>query len=201
MVTSQARERADAARNRRLILQAAADLLARDGPGHVSIDEVAAAAGVGKGTVFRRFGSRAGLMRALVEQHVLDLAESVASGPPPLGPGAPAQARLAAFLDAVAEIATRNAAVMAAYDHTLTAQESAAISGQVSSVYHAWHVHISALITEARPGLDAELLAHILLDSLHSDLVRRLLADGDSRRLTATLRHLIAVLLSSPADT
>jgi AcrR family transcriptional regulator len=57
----------------RLILQAAADLLARGGPGHVSIDEVAAAAGVGKGTVFRRFGSRAGLMHALVEQHVLDL--------------------------------------------------------------------------------------------------------------------------------
>ena len=201
MVTGQARERADAARNRRLILRAAEDLLARGGPGHVSIDEVAATAGVGKGTVFRRFGSRAGLMHALVEQHVLDLADSVASGPHPLGPGAPAETRLTAFLDAVVEITTRHAAILAAYDHALTAQESAAFSERVSSVYQAWHAHISGLITEARPGLDSELLAHILLESLHSDLVRRLLAQGDSQRVTATLHYLVAVLLNSPPGT
>jgi AcrR family transcriptional regulator len=188
-------ERADAARNRRLILAAAAGLLASGGPGHVSIDAVAAAAGVGKGTVFRRFGSRAGLMHALIEQHVASLAESVASGPPPLGPGAPALVRLAAFLDAVVEVTARNAAIMAAYDQALAAPESALTTDRIRSVYDAWHAHVSALITEARPGLDAELLAHILLDSLHGDLARRLLAGGESGRLTATLNHLVTALL------
>jgi AcrR family transcriptional regulator len=195
-MTSPQRERADAARNRRTILRAAEDLLARGGAGHVSIDDVAAAAGVGKGTVFRRFGSRAGLMRALIEQRVTALSQSVASGPPPLGPGAPAAERLAAFLDAVVEIAARNAAVMAAYEHALTAQESEAFSRRANSVYHDWHAHISALIAQARPGLDADLLADILLSSLHGDLARHLMSSGQNERLTATLRQLIAVLLT-----
>ena len=197
-MTAEPRERADAARNRRMILGAAQDLLARSGTGHVSIDEVAAAAGVGKGTVFRRFGSRAGLMRALVEERVRALSQSVASGPPPLGPGAPAKDRLAAFLDAAVEIASRNAAVMAAYEHALTARESEEMSRQVNSVYHDWHAHISDLIAQARPGLDAELLADLLLSSLHSDLARHLMANGETERLTATLHQLISLLLAPP---
>jgi AcrR family transcriptional regulator len=202
-VAGQRRERADAIRNRRRILEAAENLLAeaqrmQRGSGHVSIDAVAAAAGVGKGTVFRRFGSRAELMRALVEERVRALAEAVASGQPPLGPGAPAALRLAAFLDAAVEIATRNADVMAAYDHALTAQESADFSRQTTTVYRAWHAHISALIAEADPALDAELLAHVLLGSLHSDLVRHLLARGESQRLAGTLRSLAAALLGGP---
>jgi AcrR family transcriptional regulator len=198
-MTMQQRERADAARNRRMILRAAEDLLARSGTGHVSIDEVAAAAGVGKGTVFRRFGSRAGLMRALVEERVRALSESVASGPPPLGPGAPAVERLAAFLDAVVEIAADNAAVMSAYEHALTALESEAVSHQANSVYQDWHAHVSALLAGARPGLDAELLADFLLSFLHSDLARHLMSRGETERITATLRELITVLFARQA--
>src|SRR5438094_10655888 len=95
------RERADAARNRRAILRATEDLLARHGPEHVSIEQVAAAAGVGKGTVFHRFGSRAGLMRALAEERIRSFQDNCAAGPPPLGPGAQPRERLVAFLDAV----------------------------------------------------------------------------------------------------
>jgi len=193
------RERADAARNRQAILRAAEDLLARGGA-HVSVDEVAAAAGVGKGTVFRRFGSRAGLMRALVEERVHALSQSVASGPPPLGPGAPAGQRLAAFMDEAAGIAARNAAVMDAYSRALTARETEAASREVKSVYHDWHAHVSALIAEARPGLDAELLADLLLSSLHSDLARNLMARGETGRLTAALRQTISLLLAPPGE-
>ncbi|HEV7854381.1 MAG TPA: helix-turn-helix domain-containing protein, partial [Mycobacterium sp.] len=53
-------ERGDAARNRTLLLEAARRLIAERGADAVSMDDIAAAAGVGKGTVFRRFGSRAG---------------------------------------------------------------------------------------------------------------------------------------------
>jgi len=199
-MTAQSRERADAARNRRTILRAAEDLLARGGTGHVSIDEVAAAAGVGKGTVFRRFGSRAGLMRALVEERVHALSQSVTSGPPPLGPGVPAEQRLTAFMDEAAGIAARNAAVMDAYSRALTARENEAADHEVKSAYHDWHRHASALIAEARPGLDADLLADILLSSLHSDLARDLMTRGEMGRLSATLHQMISLLLAPPRE-
>src|SRR5881409_2392334 len=56
------RERSDAAGNREALLGAAARLVERCGVEAVTMDAVAEAALVGKGTVFRRFGSRAGLM-------------------------------------------------------------------------------------------------------------------------------------------
>jgi AcrR family transcriptional regulator len=60
-------ERADAARNRAAILAAATRLIGERGIDAVSVDDVASAAGVGKGTVFRRFGDKAGLVRAVVD--------------------------------------------------------------------------------------------------------------------------------------
>ncbi len=81
------KERSDAARNRRAILDATDALLSASGSEHVSIDEIAAAAGVGKGTIFHRFGSRAELMRELVRERALTLRDAVTDGEPPLGPG------------------------------------------------------------------------------------------------------------------
>src|SRR5260370_20081 len=59
LLDGDARERADAARNRERILCSAARLFSERGADCVSMDDVAEAAGVGKGTVFRRFGSLA----------------------------------------------------------------------------------------------------------------------------------------------
>ncbi|GED98325.1 TetR/AcrR family transcriptional regulator [Gordonia crocea] len=90
-------ERADAAQNRAKLLDAAARLVAEHGAAAVTMDEVARAAGVGKGTVFRRFGSRTGLMRALLDHDEHILQHGYLAGPPPLGPGAPAVERLLAY--------------------------------------------------------------------------------------------------------
>ena len=159
-------ERADAARNRRAILRATEELLATHDLAEVSMDRVAAAAGVGKGTVFHRFGNREGLMRALVESRVQELSAAVSSGPPPLGPGAPAAERLAAFFDAVVGLATRNVKVMAAFEQASTDRLN-------SPVYRSWHAHVSGLLASASTSLDADLVAHLLLGSLHSDLMLR----------------------------
>lgn len=75
------RERADAARNRHAILKATESLLSEHPPEQVSMERIAAAAGVGKGTVFHRFGSRAGLMRELMLERAHALRESVTDGP------------------------------------------------------------------------------------------------------------------------
>jgi AcrR family transcriptional regulator len=90
-------ERADAARNRRRILAAAAELVDERGIGRVSMDDVARAACVGTGTLYRRFGDRAGLALALLDEHTREFQDALIAGPPPLGPGAPAAERLRAF--------------------------------------------------------------------------------------------------------
>ena len=90
-------ERGDAARNRALLLDAARRLIAERGADAVSMDDIAAAAGVGKGTVFRRFGSRAGLMMVLLDEDERASQEAFLFGPPPLGPDAPPLDRLLAF--------------------------------------------------------------------------------------------------------
>ncbi|WP_255954460.1 TetR/AcrR family transcriptional regulator [Streptomyces odontomachi] len=116
-MTQGRRERADAARNRRAILLATEDLLTRHRPEEISMERVAAAAGVGKGTLFHRFGSRMGLMRALMEERAVALHTSVESGPPPLGPGAPPRERLYAFLDGIVDVVSRNKGLVAALGH------------------------------------------------------------------------------------
>src|SRR5687768_4803504 len=82
-------ERADAQRNRIKVLLAAEKLFSCRGVDNVSMDDIAAEAGVGKGTLFRRFGDRAGLALALLEEHTAAMQEGMIRGPAPLGPGAP----------------------------------------------------------------------------------------------------------------
>jgi AcrR family transcriptional regulator len=90
-------ERADAARNRRLLLATAREILDEQGTDKLTMDGLAERAGLGKGTVFRRFGTRAGIFQALLDDDERDFQEHVLSGPPPLGPGAPPLDRLVAY--------------------------------------------------------------------------------------------------------
>src|SRR5690348_17247011 len=96
-------ERSDAARNRRKILDAAARLLAEQGPDAVTMNAVAHAAGMGVGTVYRRFGDVGQLLFALLDEGERRFQQAFLTGPPPLGPGAPPADRLRAFLHAVAD--------------------------------------------------------------------------------------------------
>ncbi len=97
LLTAAPVERRDAARNRRALLDAAAELMGGCGVEALTMDALAARAGVGKGTVFRRFGSREGLMASLLDHREAEWQAGVISGPPPLGPGAPPLERLHAF--------------------------------------------------------------------------------------------------------
>src|ERR1700677_130219 len=90
-------ERADAARNRRLLLGTAREIIAGQGGGKLTMDGLAGRAGLGKGTVFRRFGTRAGIFQALLDYDERAFQQRVLSGPPPLGPGATPLERLIAY--------------------------------------------------------------------------------------------------------
>jgi AcrR family transcriptional regulator len=90
-------ERADAARNRLRLLTTAREMLAEHGPDSLTMDGLAERAGLGKGTVFRRFGTRAGIFQALLDDDERTFQQRVLSGPPPLGPGATPLQRLIAY--------------------------------------------------------------------------------------------------------
>lgn len=181
-------ERADAARNRQAILRATEELLDADGPEHLSLDRVAAAAGVGKGTVFRRFGSRSGLFQELLADRALRIRDAIENGAPPLGPGAPAAERLAAFLDELALLAARNIALIAAHEAACAADK------HQDPTYRRWHEHVTDLVAGLRPNDDAPFLAHVLLGAFDGELVRETVHAGGTERLRASVRELAATV-------
>ncbi len=154
---------------------AAADALFADteSPRAITMDAIAAAAGVGKGTLFRAFGSRDGLLDALWAAKLAALREAVESGEPPLGPGLPSRERVVAFLDALLTFKLENR-------HLIRAREVA--PRLLQSEHYKWmHGLVQILIEDATPGGtadDAGYAAHVLLAALHIDLIEELLANG-----------------------
>ena len=159
-------ERADAARNRQRILVAAQTLFARDGVACTSMDAIAAEAGVGKGTLFRRFGDRASLALALLETSERAFQEAFIRGPSPLGPGAPPTERLVAFGRCLLEH-------LANHGELLLAAQTAGIPGRRFDIgpYSAYRTHVTMLIRDADPDLDADYVAEALLAPLGAEVV------------------------------
>lgn len=157
-------ERADAARNREAILAAAECLIERVGIDHVSMDAVAAEAGVGKGTVFRRFESREGLMAAVLNRSETAWQAAVLSGPPPLGPGAPAMERLLAFGHSRLRLNLKHAQLIAAAGRA-GARSYAAVSFA--------SMHARVLLWELGVTGDVPLLAVAILAPLEVPILQQ----------------------------
>lgn len=153
-------ERADAARNRRLLLDVAARIVRDHGAAGLSMEAVAESAGVGIGTVYRRFGDRAGLAYALIDDDEVQFQSAFLSGPPPLGPGAPPDERLRAYVHRYVDRLYSQGELMA------TAE---GIRFEVGA-YRVQHLHLSQLIAQINADLDADYLAGALLEVLSGKL-------------------------------
>jgi AcrR family transcriptional regulator len=182
------RERGDAAANRERVLCAARRLLSQHGPAAVSMDAVAAAAGVGKGTVFRRFGDRAGLMHALVDEYMREFQDAFISGPPPLGPGALPSDRLQAFAVSLVELQREHLAIALAAE---LAPENAP-----TGAYGALHLHARSLISAIDPAINAEVAASMLLGAISPAVLHRLQASA--AEIEATVVRLLDRLAPDP---
>ncbi|CAM5250662.1 AcrR family transcriptional regulator OS=Streptomyces griseomycini OX=66895 GN=FHS37_006001 PE=4 SV=1 [Streptomyces griseomycini] len=159
--------RADAARNRARLLEAAARLVAERGADSVTMEAVAAAARVGKGTVFRRFGDRTGLLTALLDHSEKKFQAAFLTGPPPLGPGAPPAERLRAFGLAVLRRTADELELQ-------LAAEPEAGRRFTSPPRRVLRHHVTLLLREAVPDADCEILAHTLLAQLDPALIHHL---------------------------
>jgi AcrR family transcriptional regulator len=149
------------------------------------MDAIAAEAGVGKGTLFRRFGDKSGLAVALLDARERDLQERILSGPPPLGPGAGPRDRLAAFAHAY-------------LDHLFEHLDLVRMSETASpgaryriGAYRFWHRHTAILLAEARPGVDADVLAHALLASVAAEVAGVLRTEYGEDRARAGIAALV----------
>jgi AcrR family transcriptional regulator len=147
--------RADAARNRRRVLEAAAALFAERGVAAVTMDDVVAAAGVGKGTLYRSFGDKSGLAAALLDERERQLQAGILHGRAPLGPGAPASGRLEAFVRAYLAYVAENL--------ELVWMSQAATAGARLRIgsHRFWRAHLAFLLAgagAADPGLRADIL-------------------------------------------
>lgn len=158
------RERADAAKNRAKILAAAADIVAERGIEGLAMAEVAAASGVGVGTLYRRFGDRSGLAHALIDASEREFQAAFLTGPPPVGPGAPPADRLRAFLHALVD------RTLAQLDLLLMAETTGPFA-RFGGAYDVHHCHLTVLIARARPDLDAAFTADALLAPLAANLI------------------------------
>jgi AcrR family transcriptional regulator len=162
--------RADAVRNRQRVLEVARDLVAANGLEAMTMDDIASAAGVGKGTVYRAVGSRAGLAEALLDDAERRLQQRVLTGRPPLGPGGDARSRLNAFVTAYVQLLEDNAELL------VETEKGRAGARFHTGAYAFWHWHVTALLDRlqhSRPGL----VAHIMLSTLAADLYRHLRHD------------------------
>lgn len=175
------KERADAARNRAAVLRAAARLFADHGVAAVSMDQVAAAAGVGKGTLFRRFGDKSGLAVALLDARERELQEAILRGPPPLGPGAAPGDRLAAFVGAYLDYLLEH------LDLVRMSETASPGARYRIGAYRFWHRHVAILLAG---GPDPDHAAHALLAPLAAEHVAAILPELGEERLRAGITRL-----------
>ena len=156
-------ERGDAARNRKLLLDAVRALMAERNLDQISTDDIAAAAGVGKGTLFRRFGSRAGLMIELLDEDERAMQQALLFGPAPLGPQAPPLQRLLAFGRERLRFVAAHRAILEDVNRDPAARYNAAFS--------VLHTHVRVLLNSAASTGDLGAQADALLALLDVDYV------------------------------
>ena len=187
------RSRVDRRQRADRILDTARELLLLWGYRRVTIDELARRAGVGKGTLFRHFGDRCGLMRALLDERERSFQEGFIRGPAPLGPGAPPRERLVAFGERMLEH------IEIQGDLLVAAENGAPGERLRHSVYAAYRAHVTALLGDSGYVGDIGYLADVLLGALVTELVlfQREELQMSPARLRECWRELVQRLLAA----
>lgn len=192
-------ERSDAAANRSLILRTAEKLFAERGVANVSMADIAATAGVGKGTLYRRFGSKGELCLSLMDSQMKQFQnENLARFRQLTELGVPYLEQLATFLEALVEFTEFHSPLLAEVQHDGIAQGDVRLN-----LPHFWqYTTVRALLrSAARNGevaarLDLDYLGEALLAPLHVDTFgfQRRVRGYSTERIGAGLRTLVELL-------
>lgn len=194
-------ERRDALANRELILTIAERLFAEKGAANVCMSEIAQAAGVGKGTLYRRFANKGELCLALMDNQLREfqdrmLARMQVMTSQEVGP----LAQLSEFLDSLIQFNQVHSLLL----HEVQ-QHSPQISADQVSRPHYWqYLTVYGLLQlamrqgEIPAGLDTPVLAEALLAPLTPFTFRYQLdvLAFSPERISAMLQRLVAGLRS-----
>lgn len=158
------------------------------------MDDVARAAGVGKDTLFRRFGDLAALLRAVYDSRLAGLCDEITSGAAPLGSDAEPAERILAALDAIVGFKLDNRQLALAIE-----QGTPGGGPTLFDAPHYVEIHqlLVQLLSTAIGPEDAPWTAHALLGATRIDMVDHIVtSDGGSRRqMRDNLRSFVARLL------
>jgi AcrR family transcriptional regulator len=191
-VTRRRAERRDAIRNRQAVLAAAYRLICDNGVDHVSMQDIAAEAGVGKGTPFRHFGDRQGLIAALFDQLTEDWQPGALTRLST--PDRPAAERVRNFMGELFDV------IVVSGRPLLRALEGGHANAKSTARYLTWHAAMTPVVTEARPDLDARFITHAVLTTPRAEFVD-MLVDGGGMTMDEVRAGLLAMtdaLLESP---
>lgn len=192
-------ERADAAANRALILQTAERLFAERGVANVCMAEIAEAAGVGKGTLYRRFANKAELCLSLMDSQMAEFqARTLDRFRDQRALGLAYLDQLARFLDTLVRFTEMHSPLLT------EVERGGLLTGAVQlNRPHFWqYMTVSALLRSAarqgelRPDLDLDYLSEALLAPVQVDIFRyqRDVRGYTVERISAGLRSLVALL-------
>src|SRR5919112_2531055 len=188
-------ERSDATRNRRVILRTARTLFEERGVTWVTMEEVARASGVGKGTLYRRFPHKGFLCQALLDEPTRHLQEQTLEVL--REPGMTAVEKLDVFLDRLVGFTAENLDLLYGGNEPLCGADRLerfshpAYDWRRSTVLGLLRAAVNEGDVDA--GLDLEYLATALLAPLDVDLfyyqhrVQRLSAE----RISSAVRDLV----------
>ena len=188
-------ERSDAARNRRAVLEAARALFDERGVTCVTMEEIARAAGVGKGTLYRRFQNKGLLCEALLDEPTREFQRWTMElvGTTGVGP----LRKLDRFLDGLVRFTEENLDLLYGGEEPLWGVTRLARFRSPAYDWRRWTVlgllRAAAREGEIDDGLDLEYLATALLAPLEVDLYyhQRRVAGLPSGRISAGLRSLV----------
>jgi len=207
-------ERRDAAEHRQRILEVARDLFAEQGVDAVSMHQIALAAGIGQGTLYRRYAHKGELCMDLLHEHYERCMEEIASLLAPTATS-PALERLDSVLAKIVALLEEQSAMVGPVAGTEMrngqcneSDISRHISFQRTPWYRWLHELCTGLLTEAVERgelalLDVPYTADAMLASLHPAFYRfqRQERGFSSERILQGLRHIYIDGLKVPSAT
>lgn len=191
-------ERSDATENRRKILAVTQRLFAERGVDNVTMTEIAEEAGVGKGTLYRRYQHKGELCMALLEENAAAFQNDILSGFGPEGRATTPLGRIYIFIDRNLDFIEQH------YPLLQGATEHRGPAVYRASAYDAFHLIMVVFLREAiaagecRADLDVEYLADALLAPMQTDLYfhQRQVLGYSVDRIKAGMKQLLRGVLA-----
>ncbi len=194
-------ERRDAAANRARILQTAEKLFAQHGVANVNMADIAQAAEVGKGTLYRRFTNKAELCLALMDAQMVDFQNGMLSRMQQMSAQEmPKLAQLDQFVDALIYFTDDHAPLLCEVQRAGLLQEQ---DPDGLELPHFWqYMTVNGLLKaavlngELPETLDVDYLADAILAPLKADIFyyQRQVRGFSLERISAGLRLLLSGL-------